>query len=437
MKFQITAIALGCAAFLSGCGGGGGGGTSDGGLEQTMSFSLPFSGQAIIGLPGSTATTTLKATASSGGPVTYASNTPDTCSVSGDQLSLLKAGECSVTATQAGTGGYAPVSQRQLFVIPKNPQIVAKFPNPGWQPLDSNPVQLSASFNSGLPVTFTSKTPAVCSVSGNTMTKLANGMCTVTAQQAGNDYYATTTVDRNIPIGTEKPAALNFVTGYKDGGTTKEGLIGHPGNQYWCQDCDPEASSDGNSFTFTASWGAPPKPGDWDYNSALFTLFGTGLDDTDLYSPNGWYRGGVKASSFTAPSTIPKGVQIDIQGAMHFNLAQNPEWFGSSNNKFNVELFLAHFNPNKVDSQGNVCNVTLKATVQPTAAAATDYSIGLKDQFSISDTCDLSGLDVWNELQTFPIVGVKFSAVQPNGEKADASGKYVSRYTLTGPIYFQ
>jgi hypothetical protein len=81
--------------------------------------------------------------------------------------------------------------------------------------------------------------------------------------------------------------------------------------------------------------------------------------------------------------------------------------------------------------------VTLKATVQPTAAAATDYSIGLKDQFSISDTCDLSGLDVWNELQTFPIVGVKFSAVQPNGEKADASGKYVSRYTLTGPIYFQ
>ena len=104
MKFQITAIALGCATLISGCGGGSNG-SSDGGVEQTMDFSLPFSGQAIVPLPGSTATTTLKATASSGGTVTYTSNTPDTCSVSGDQLSLLKAGACAVSAPQAASGG--------------------------------------------------------------------------------------------------------------------------------------------------------------------------------------------------------------------------------------------------------------------------------------------------------------------------------------------
>ena len=114
MKFQVSAIALGCAALMSGCGGGSS--SSSGGIEQSMTFSLPFSGTAVIGVPPATATATLQAEATSGGPVTYTSNTPDTCSVSGDKLSLLKAGECSVTATQAGYNGYAPVSRRQVLV---------------------------------------------------------------------------------------------------------------------------------------------------------------------------------------------------------------------------------------------------------------------------------------------------------------------------------
>jgi hypothetical protein len=122
---------------------------------------------------------------------------------------------------------------------------------------------------------------------------------------------------------------------------------------------------------------------------------------------------------------------------MHFNLAQNPEWFGSSNNKFNVELILAHFNPNKVDSNNYACAVTVMATVQPTAAGATDYNISLKNQFTLSQSCDLSGLDAWNELQSYPVVEIRFSAVQPNGQTASASGTYDSRFTLTGPIYFQ
>jgi hypothetical protein len=119
MKFQISAIALGCVTLLSRCGGGCGG-SSSGGFEQTIDFLLPFSGKAVIGVPPATSTTKLNATASSGGPLTYTSNTPDVCSVSEDQLSLLKAGECSVTATRAGYKGYASVSKRQVFIVPKN-----------------------------------------------------------------------------------------------------------------------------------------------------------------------------------------------------------------------------------------------------------------------------------------------------------------------------
>ena len=168
-------------------------------------------------------------------------------------------------------------------------------------------------------------------------------------------------------------------------------------------------------------------------------LFGHNLvDDTDIFNDgNNAYRAGVKETALTTPGAPPKGLQVEIQSALHFNLAQNAEWFGAANNKFNVELFLAHFNPNKLDSTGNACYVTLKATVQPSAAAATDYSVGLKDQFTLSESCDLSGLDAWNELQSYPVVEIKFSAVQPNGQTASASGKYESQFTLAGPIYFQ
>jgi len=435
MKFQVSAIALGCAALISGCGGGGGSsGGSSGGAVQSLTFDFPGGG--MVGIPPTVTTTQLKATASSGGPVTFTSNTPKTCSVSGSTLSLLAAGECSVTATQSGYKGYATVSESQLFVIPKQPQVFSKFQNPGWQPVGGPPVQLSATLDSGLQATFTSKTPSVCSVSGNTLTTLANGMCTVTATQAGTDIYATTTLDRNIPVGTELPAKLTFLSGYKDGDNTNEGGIGHWGNQWWCNDCSKSASSDGSSFTFTGSFGSPPAS--WQYNHASFQIFGPNVaDDTDVTTnKDNAYRGYLLAAGFSNPTT-PKGVQVDIQSGLHFKLAQNPEWFGSSNNKFNVELILAHFNPNKVDSNNYACAVTLKATVQPTAAAATDYNISLKNQFTLSESCDLSGLDAWDELQSHPVVEIRFSAVQPNGETASASGSYDSQFTLTGPLYFQ
>jgi hypothetical protein len=130
-------------------------------------------------------------------------------------------------------------------------------------------------------------------------------------------------------------------------------------------------------------------------------------------------------------------VSIDIQTALHFNLAQNPEWFGAADNRFTVELFTNHFNQDKLDANGHPCYVSLKATVKPSAAAATDYSLGLKDQFSIGEACGLAGLDVWNELTSYPVIEMKFAAVQPNGQMANAAKKYQTQFKLTGPIYFQ
>ena len=52
----------------------------------------------------------LNATATSGKVITYSSLTPKICSISGSELNLLRTGDCTVIATQAGTSTLAPAS---------------------------------------------------------------------------------------------------------------------------------------------------------------------------------------------------------------------------------------------------------------------------------------------------------------------------------------
>ena len=60
----------------------------------------------------------------------------------------------------------------------------------GNQVLGSSPPALSATASSGLPVTFTSYTSPVCTVSGATVTLVATGNCLITASQPGNATYS-------------------------------------------------------------------------------------------------------------------------------------------------------------------------------------------------------------------------------------------------------
>ncbi len=60
----------------------------------------------------------LSASASSGLTVAFASNTTDVCSVSGATATVLSAGSCSITASQAGNAAYLPASPvSRAFVI--------------------------------------------------------------------------------------------------------------------------------------------------------------------------------------------------------------------------------------------------------------------------------------------------------------------------------
>jgi mono/diheme cytochrome c family protein len=174
--------------------------------SQTIGFTSP--GNQTLGV----APVALSASATSGLPVTISSTTPVVCSVSSNILTLLAAGNCGVTASQAGNTTYsaAPGVSHSFTVASAAGVVLASqtisFTNPGAQMLSLTPVTLVASADSGLSVSLNSSTPGVCRISGRSLTLVIAGTCTVNANQAGNSAYAAaTTVSHSFAVTSPAP----------------------------------------------------------------------------------------------------------------------------------------------------------------------------------------------------------------------------------------
>jgi hypothetical protein len=162
-------------------------------IPQRIDFPQPLNvafGQAV----------TLIATASSGLPVSYGTSTRDVCMVSGRTVTSTAARACAIIASQAGDARYAPARDvARSFQVERAAQTIT------FTPPDSTtigqPVTLSASATSGLAVSYRTDTPAVCTVSGSTVSPATAGTCTITASQPGNDNYAPAPgVSRSFPV---------------------------------------------------------------------------------------------------------------------------------------------------------------------------------------------------------------------------------------------
>lgn len=144
---------------------------------------------------------------SSGLAVSYRTDTPAVCTVSGSTVSPATAGTCTITASQPGNDNYAPApgvsrsfSVNRGIVHPAKTQQVISFGQPPAVAV-GQPVTLAASASSGLAVSFRSDTPSVCTVSGVTVTTTKPGTCAVTASQAGDDrFVAARDVQRSFTV---------------------------------------------------------------------------------------------------------------------------------------------------------------------------------------------------------------------------------------------
>ena len=120
--------------------------------------------------------------------------------------------------------------------------------------LAASPFTVSATASSGLPVSFSSLTTPVCTVSGTTVTLVATGICTIRAAQAGNaNYNPAPNVDRSFTV------SPGVAGGFTNGGFEVPNLGGGfqyaPAGATWVF---TGAGISGNGSGFTS--GNPPAP---------------------------------------------------------------------------------------------------------------------------------------------------------------------------------
>lgn len=98
---------------------------------------------------------------------------------------------------------YSAAAYTMSLLVSDQAQTIT-FTNPGTK-LPTDPAFASgATASSGLPVTLTSLTPGVCTVSGLDVDPVAEGSCTVVATQAGNPTYgAADPVTQTFPVSTK------------------------------------------------------------------------------------------------------------------------------------------------------------------------------------------------------------------------------------------
>jgi hypothetical protein len=128
----------------------------------------------------------------SGNPAAKNPNSnPESCYPT-DQRDSPRFGRCDI-------GAYETFVPRQDQFITFNPL--------SNRTLDQSPFNVAATASSGLPVSFASSTPAVCTVSGSEVTLEAIGTCTIVASQDGDDTFnPATPVSRSFTV-SEAPAS--------------------------------------------------------------------------------------------------------------------------------------------------------------------------------------------------------------------------------------
>jgi mono/diheme cytochrome c family protein len=234
--------------------------------NQTLSFSNPGSTAVSAG------PVALVASATSGLAVSFVSDTTGVCTISGSNAVLVSVGTCTIRAQQGGSANFnAATDVTQSFMVTQGTQTITFGTQTSPRAfVAASTFMLSpvASASSALPVSYSSLTTSVCTISGTTVTMVAAGNCTIAANQAGNgNFSAAAQVTQTIVLTGSAPGAptLNTATA----GDTKITLA-----------FTAPASNGGSAITqYTATCGAAPS-----VNGTGSPMVVTGLTNGMAYS---------------------------------------------------------------------------------------------------------------------------------------------------------
>jgi len=216
---SVTGIVLTtlAAATLGGCSG-------DGPAVEARPQSIVFATPA----PPATdqAAVTVSATASSGLPVKYTSITPAICSVnSNGDITGIASGTCTIACDQSGNTQYAPAARQTKNIVFAFSHAVTFAAPPTLNLYDQSTV--SAVDSAGLPVSYSSTTPAVCSVASSTglVTALDTGNCSIIA--AAGPVQSIQTFPVSAPVAATVPGTPTGV--FATAGDTPDTVLVHIG----------------------------------------------------------------------------------------------------------------------------------------------------------------------------------------------------------------
>jgi hypothetical protein len=363
-------------------------------------------------------TSTLSATASSGLPVDFGSNTPGICTVLGSTVSYVAAGNCIVTASQAGDANYntAPQVTLDIMVAKADQAITGLAADPASGVVDGSST-LNATASSGLPVTFASSTPGICTVSGLTVSYVAVGNCIVTASQAGDDNYnaapqetldiTVAKADQEITGFTADPAS-----GVVDGSSTLSATGGGSDNPVVFASNTPGICTvSGDTVSYVAAGTCTvtaDQAGDDNYNAAPQET----LDIKVLYPPDitSVSPNGQTADYSDAIATVTITAVDKDTPASEGNLALS--WDGSPSAPLNIGQPVLLACESAFDGAGQSCTWTVDGILDEAAGGfllSFTASDGVYDSSTCSDTegCDhalaVEAEDAAVKLETYAI----------------------------------
>jgi hypothetical protein len=369
--------------------------------------------------------------------------------ISGQQATLVVtptpgvAGTITVTVAPGSFTDIA-LNANAVGATASKPYIASQtitFASPGNQTLGTPPPALVATSSSGLLVTITSTTPAVCTVSGTTLTLVAAGTCGLTASQVGDSNFAPAspvTVTFTVSDGTTTPAPLTFSSGFAANNRTVEGgaYYSYSGSNLDNFSCsgDPAVCGSGSGGSGATSF--------------FFAYYQTPTPATvGLYNGISVLAPGVTTISATGDTA---GVQINGQTTVNFKFNNNPEWQASGTNNFGVILKLGKFYDLDPGTGVQACNIELLAVVTPlNNGQPADYAIPFTD-FAIIQPCNSGITTVAAALASSPISEVAFLGASGTAAKGPVGGKttganltvpvngtYPTTLALTGGISFR
>jgi streptogramin lyase len=416
--------------------------------SQTIAFG------ALANQPYGSASFPVSATATSGLAVSFASTTP-ACTMSGATVTLVSVGTCTIQATQAGNNNYAPATPvNQSFSVTQEGQAITFGPLTD-QVLGSAPITVNATASSGLPVAFASITPAVCTVSGNTVTLAGAGQCSIQAVQPGNlSYLAAAPVTQSFQAAQETLGIASLTVASAGGSDSVEiGFLPQLAAPSWSATANAAwlhlGSGSGTGAAILA-FSCDPNPSTTVRSGAITLDSGVALTVTQAGSD---YMGpGAAVALASAGLSGPVAVAVDGSGNVYLADTGNnaiKEWSAATQQVTTlVSTGLNQPAAVAVDNSGNVYiadtgNHAIKqwnaTTQQVTALVSTGLNqpVGVAVDGSgnvyIADSLN-NAIEVWNAMTQQVTALVSTGLNQPVGVAVDGSGNVYIADSLNDAI---